>query len=112
MASNIKWFKRAYRALNSGQHNIWEAIKVKLSDDRIEFLEKTFLQMPESSTKEQQIEPKTTKAKTKTTKAKTKTTKAKTKTTKTKTIKTKTTKPKAKKSKRIKKNEKLTEQNN
>tara|TARA_B100001121_G_scaffold111220_1_gene97952 strand:+ start:119 stop:436 length:318 start_codon:yes stop_codon:yes gene_type:complete len=105
MASNIKWFKRAYRALNSGQHNIWEAIKVKLSDDRIEFLEKTFLQMPESSTKEQQIEPKTTKAKTKTTKAKTKTTK-------TKTIKTKTTKPKAKKSKRIKKNEKLTEQNN
>ena len=98
MASNIKWFKRAYRALNSGQHNIWEAIKVKLSDDRIEFLEKTFLQMPESSTKEQQIEPKTTKAKTKTTK--------------TKTIKTKTTKPKAKKSKRIKKNEKLTEQNN
>ena len=98
MASNIKWFKRAYRALNSGQHNIWEAIKVKLSDDRIEFLEKTFLQMPESNTEEQQVEPKT------------KTTK--TKTTKTKTTKTKTTKTKTKKPKRIKKNEKLTEQNN
>ena len=88
MASNIKWFKRAYRALNSGQHNIWEAIKVKLSDDRIEFLEKTFLQMPESNTEEQQVEPKT------------------------KTTKTKTTKTKTKKPKRIKKNEKLTEQNN
>jgi hypothetical protein len=47
MASNVKWFKRAYRALSSGEMHIWEAIKKKLPEERINQLEATFMQTTE-----------------------------------------------------------------
>ena len=50
MASNIKWFKRAYRALNAGENQIWEVLKVKLSPDRIKYLENVFMEMPSNAT--------------------------------------------------------------
>ncbi len=49
MASNIKWFKRAYRALNAGENQIWEVLKVKLSPERIKYLESIFMQIPEQT---------------------------------------------------------------
>ena len=86
MASNIKWFKRAYRALASGEMDMWEAIKKKIPESRISMLEKTFgnimseastpeASTPEASTPEPKVstpepkvstpEPKVSKSKTK-----------------------------------------------
>jgi hypothetical protein len=42
MASNIKWYKRALRALDSGRLDIWEKIKNKLPEERRNYLEDTF----------------------------------------------------------------------
>ena len=108
MASNIKWFKRAYRALNSGQHHIWETLKVKLSEERIQFLENTFLKIPEDTIEKKETDPSMVKSGA----PKLKTTKTKPKATKPKATKPKATKPKTNKNKRAKNNEKLPEQNN
>ena len=42
MASNIKWYKRALRALDSGRLDVWERIKNKLPEERRNYLESTF----------------------------------------------------------------------
>ena len=42
MASNVKWYKRALRALDAGRLDIWEKIKNKLPEDRRNYLESTF----------------------------------------------------------------------
>jgi hypothetical protein len=43
MASNVKWFKRAYRVLNAGHTELWELIKHRLPEKRRNFLENKFL---------------------------------------------------------------------
>ena len=52
MASNVKWFKRAYRVLNAGHTEIWELIKHKLPEERRNFLENKFLKKEINSTTE------------------------------------------------------------
>ena len=42
MASNIKWYKRALRALDSGRLDVWEKIRKKLPDDRRSYLESKY----------------------------------------------------------------------
>ena len=49
MASNKKWFKRAIRSLSSGNDQIWELIKKKLSTSQIAQIEKKFNIVPSSS---------------------------------------------------------------
>lgn len=42
MASNIKWYKRALRALDSGRLDVWERLKNKLPKDRRSYLESQY----------------------------------------------------------------------
>ena len=42
MASNVKWYKRALRTLSNGDEKLWNVIKNKLPQDRIDFLENKF----------------------------------------------------------------------
>jgi hypothetical protein len=42
MASNIKWYKRALRALDSGRLDVWERLKNKLPEDRRSYLESQY----------------------------------------------------------------------
>jgi len=48
MASNKKWFKRAIRALRSGESRLWEIIKENLSPEQVAHIESEFL--PKSAT--------------------------------------------------------------
>ena len=47
MASNKKWFKRAIRTLSSGETQLWNLIKNKLTSEQVSYFEDQFLRSPE-----------------------------------------------------------------
>ena len=44
MASNVKWFKRAIRALSAGNKDYWQLVKTKLNPLQIERIEQEYLE--------------------------------------------------------------------
>tara|TARA_B000000609_G_C24102974_1_gene309520 strand:- start:352 stop:654 length:303 start_codon:yes stop_codon:yes gene_type:complete len=64
MASNVKWYKRAIRTLSSGDEKLWNAIKRKLPQERIDLLENKFLGKQKEPQKDPTAEKKQTKTKT------------------------------------------------